>query len=120
MEKSLKNLDFYYFFKLPFDFLSVKTDVNVPSKSNRQKIFEKTLILLPSCQPLMKKAGSRESGSVSQCYEHRSGSVPTCYGSTTLGSTSLPLKELQRYCGAHGNFPLLRALLNLFKRRSRP
>jgi hypothetical protein len=29
------------------------------------------------------------------------------------------LKVKQR-CGAHGNFPLLRALLNLFKRRSRP
>jgi hypothetical protein len=31
-----KNLDFYYFVTL-FDFLSVKNDVIVPSKSNKQK-----------------------------------------------------------------------------------
>ncbi len=29
-----KNLDLYYF----FDFLSLKTGVNVPSKSNKQKL----------------------------------------------------------------------------------
>jgi hypothetical protein len=32
-----KNLDSYYFVTL-FDFLSLKNDVNAPSKSNRQKI----------------------------------------------------------------------------------
>jgi hypothetical protein len=31
-----KNLDAYYFVTL-FDFLSLKNDVNVPSKSNKQK-----------------------------------------------------------------------------------
>jgi hypothetical protein len=31
-----KNLDSYYFVAL-FDFLSLKNDVNVPSKSNKQK-----------------------------------------------------------------------------------
>jgi hypothetical protein len=31
-----KNLDSYYFVTL-FDFLSLKNDVNIPSKSNKQK-----------------------------------------------------------------------------------
>jgi hypothetical protein len=40
----------------------MKTDVNVPSKSNKQKNLEKTTryrtyFLLASCQPLTKKAG---------------------------------------------------------------
>ncbi len=35
-KKSKKSLDFYYF-GTSFDFLSVKTDVNVPSKMNKQK-----------------------------------------------------------------------------------
>ncbi len=45
-KKVRKKFDFYL-----FDFLSLKTDVYVPSKSN------KTFFLLASCQPL-KKAGS--------------------------------------------------------------
>jgi hypothetical protein len=36
MKNSKKNLDSYYFVTL-FDFLSLKNDVNVPSKSNKQK-----------------------------------------------------------------------------------
>ncbi len=36
MQKSKKNLDSYYFVTL-FDFLSLKYDVNVPSKSNKQE-----------------------------------------------------------------------------------
>jgi hypothetical protein len=35
MQNSNKNLDFYYFVT-HFDFLSLKNDVNVPSKSNKQ------------------------------------------------------------------------------------
>jgi hypothetical protein len=35
-KKKLENLDFYYFVTY-FDFLSMKTAVNVPSKSNKQK-----------------------------------------------------------------------------------
>jgi hypothetical protein len=35
-KNSKKNLDSFYFVTL-FDFLSLKTDVNVPSKSNKQK-----------------------------------------------------------------------------------
>jgi hypothetical protein len=35
-KNSKKNLDSYYFVTL-FDFLSLKNDVNVPSKSNKQK-----------------------------------------------------------------------------------
>ncbi len=37
-KNSKKNLDSYYFLTL-IDFLSLKTDVNVPLKSNEQKIF---------------------------------------------------------------------------------
>jgi hypothetical protein len=36
MQNSKKNLDSYYFGTL-FGFLSFKNDVNVPSKSNKQK-----------------------------------------------------------------------------------
>jgi hypothetical protein len=36
MQKSKKNLDSFYFVTLS-DFLSLKNDVNVPSKSNKQK-----------------------------------------------------------------------------------
>jgi hypothetical protein len=47
----------------------MKTDVNLPLKSNKQKNFGKrTYFLLASYQPLTKKAGS----------------VPICHGSTTL------------------------------------
>ena len=35
-KNSKKNLDSYYFVTL-FDFLSLKNDVNVPSKTNKQK-----------------------------------------------------------------------------------
>jgi hypothetical protein len=35
-KNSKKNLDSYYFVNL-FDFLSLKNDVNVPSKSNKKK-----------------------------------------------------------------------------------
>jgi hypothetical protein len=69
-QKSKKNLDFYYFLLLFFDFSSLKNDVNVSSKSNRLKNFEKRT-----------GAGSRAAaGSVSQWY--KSGSK--CHGSTTL------------------------------------
>jgi hypothetical protein len=36
MQKSQKDLDFYYFVTL-FDFLSLENYVNVPSNSNKQK-----------------------------------------------------------------------------------
>jgi hypothetical protein len=36
MQKNKKNLESYYFVTL-FDFLSLKNNVNVPSKSNKQK-----------------------------------------------------------------------------------
>ncbi len=52
---------------LLFNFLSLKTDVNVPSKRNWQKKFVKNLFLLASCHLLTKKAGF---GSESKC--HRS------------------------------------------------
>ena len=40
IKNSKENLD-SYFFVTPFDFLSLKNDVNVPSKSNKQKNFFK-------------------------------------------------------------------------------
>jgi hypothetical protein len=48
MQSSKKNLDSYYFLTL-IDFLSLTNDVNVPSKSNKQKKFvEKISFLLAS------------------------------------------------------------------------
>ncbi len=48
-----------------FDFLSLKKEVNVPSKSNKQKT--KISVLLASCRSMTKIAGSESgSGSISQ------------------------------------------------------
>jgi hypothetical protein len=47
MQNSKKNFDSYYFVTL-FDFLSLKNDVNVASKSNKQKkLSQKISFLLP-------------------------------------------------------------------------
>ncbi len=43
-KNSKKNLDSYYFVTL-FDFLSLKKDVNVPSKSNKQNFFKVSFLL---------------------------------------------------------------------------
>ncbi len=68
-KNSKKNLDSYYFVT-PFDFLSLKNDVNVPSKSNRQKkLCYKICFLLASWRSMTKIAGSGSrsgSGSISQ------------------------------------------------------
>ncbi len=37
MQKYKKNLESYYFFVTLFDLLSLKNNVNVPTKSNKQK-----------------------------------------------------------------------------------
>jgi hypothetical protein len=48
-----------------FDFLSLKTDVSVPSKSNKQKkLFKKLVFLLAFLRSMMKIAGS---GSTPKC-----------------------------------------------------
>ncbi len=60
-KNSKKNLDSFYFVT-HFDFLSLKNDVNVPSKSNTQK---KKVFLLASWRSMTKIAGSG-SGSTSQ------------------------------------------------------
>ncbi len=44
--------------RLLFDFLSLKNDVNVPSKSNKQKNFFKISFLLASWRSMTKIAGS--------------------------------------------------------------
>jgi hypothetical protein len=43
VQKSKKILDSYYFVTI-FDFLSVKNDVNVPSKSKSRKNFRRKLV----------------------------------------------------------------------------
>ncbi len=62
-KNSKKNLDSYYFVTL-FDCLSLKNEVNVPSKSNKQKkLCFKISFLLASWRSMTKIAGS---GSISQ------------------------------------------------------
>ncbi len=65
-----------------FDFLSLKTDVNVPSKSNEQKNFEKTYFFVCNLKATDEKSRIRLRYSVVQI--HGSGSVPKCHGSTKL------------------------------------
>jgi hypothetical protein len=43
MQNGKKDLDSYYFVTI-FDILSLKNDVKVPSKSNKQKICDKELV----------------------------------------------------------------------------
>jgi hypothetical protein len=64
-KNSKKNIDSYCFVTSLYDFLSLKNDVNVPSKSNKQKKLRKIIFLLTSCRSLTKIAGS---GSISQRY----------------------------------------------------
>jgi hypothetical protein len=61
-KKSKKKLRFLLI--CVFTSLSMKTDVNVPSKSNEQNNL-KTKFFVAICQPMRKKAGS---GSVSEWY----------------------------------------------------
>jgi hypothetical protein len=64
-----------------YAFSSLKNDVNVHSKTNKQK---NLYFLLVSSRPMTKIAGSGAgSGSVS----HRYGSAPKCHGSATLKPT---------------------------------
>jgi hypothetical protein len=70
-KNSKKNLYFYCSVTL-YDFLSLKNDINVPSKSNKQKKLGQKYLLLVSWRTLMKRAGSG------------AGSVPKCHGSGTL------------------------------------
>ncbi len=56
-KNSKKNLDSYYFVTL-FDFLSLKNDVNTPSKSNKPKFFLRIIFLLASWRSMTKIAGS--------------------------------------------------------------
>jgi hypothetical protein len=57
--------------RLLYDFLSLKNDVNVALKSNKQK---------KTCRSPMKIAESRAGSGV----EYGSGSVPICHGSATM------------------------------------
>ncbi len=65
-----KNFDFYCFVT-SFWLLSLKNDVNVPSKSNKQQNFQKNSFLLASWRSMKKISGFvSASGSISQ--RHRS------------------------------------------------
>ncbi len=79
-QKTKKNLNFYYFV---ISFLTFVFEdwciVYVPSKSNKQKNFEKTYFLLASCQPMTKKQVRIRS--VVWIRESGSQSVPKCHGS---------------------------------------
>ncbi len=81
-KNSEKNLDSYYFVT-HFDFLSLKTDVNVASKSNKQKkLCTKISFLLASWRSMMKIAGS---GSISQRHGSADPDPPLkCHGSAAL------------------------------------
>ncbi len=82
--KVRKNFDFYHFVTF-LDFLSMKIDVNIPSKGNKQKPLEKTTyFLLASCHPLTKKALIRSRIRKSMVRIFGSGSIPKRHGSITL------------------------------------
>ncbi len=57
-KKSYKNLDFYYFVT-SVEFLSMNTNVNVTSKSNKQKDL-KIFFVLTSSQPRTKKVSGTD------------------------------------------------------------
>jgi hypothetical protein len=79
--KKVMNLDFYCF----LIFLSLRADVNVPLKSNKQNsLNKKTHFLLASCQPLTSRIRSRIRIRKSVQQICGSGSAPKCHGSTTL------------------------------------
>ncbi len=76
-KKSKKNLDFYYFLLL-LEFLPSYTDVNVPSKSNKQKNLRKKNLFFVG----FLTATDEKSRIWVQIFG--SGSIPKCHGSTTL------------------------------------
>ncbi len=92
---SKNNLDFYCFVTLwLFDFLSLKNDVKVPSKSKMQEnFFKKISFLLASWRSMMKIEGSAsgsESGSIIQRHGirgSRSGSHTTMSWIRNSGNT---------------------------------
>ncbi len=90
-----KNLDFFTVLWRLFDFLALKTKINVPSKRNKQNNSEFFFFLLVSCQPLtriMKGSAvrSRIRKLVVRIRGSGSESIPKCHGSTTLYSCSCP------------------------------
>ncbi len=70
-----------------FDFLSLKNDVNVASKSNKQiKLCKKISFLLASWRSMTKIAGSHRS----EAWIRGSGSTPKFRGSATLPGRRIP------------------------------
>jgi hypothetical protein len=54
-----KYLDFYCFFFLLYDFLSLKNDVNAPSKTNKEKNLDKKVIFVGSLKDTYEKSRNR-------------------------------------------------------------
>jgi len=79
-KNSKKNLDSTVLLLL-YDFLSLKNEVNVTSKSNKQK--NRNFVVVDVLKVTDEKAGS--AGSASPRYGIRGfGSLPKCHGSGTL------------------------------------
>jgi hypothetical protein len=76
--KKLENLDFYYFSLI--DFLSLKTDVHVPSKSKSKKTLKKNLFFVGILSTTDEKSRILIHKSVARIRGSRS--VPKCHGST--------------------------------------
>ncbi len=69
---------------LLYDFLSLKTDVNVPSKNNKQKNLERKKLIFG---PESHGRKQQDPDPVERICGSGYGSVPTCHGSTTLSET---------------------------------
>jgi hypothetical protein len=84
-KNSKTNLDSYCFVTL-FDFLSLKNDVNVPTKSNKQKNFLKKLFFVGILKENDENSRIRIRTHCSETWIRgsRSGSTPKCHGSATL------------------------------------
>ncbi len=78
-------------FSLLCDFLSLKDDVNVPSKSNKQNNLGKKLFFVGILKVTDEKSRSQSwiRISLSEVRIRGSGSIPKCYGSRTLVTTRI-------------------------------
>ncbi len=82
-KNSKKNLDSYHFVTL-FDFLSLKNDVNVPSKSNTQKKLCKKLVFCWHLEGLWRKLQDPDPLVRGMDPRIRIRITPKCHGSATL------------------------------------
>ncbi len=79
---------------LLFDFLSLKNDLNVPLKSNKQKTSQKISFLLAFWRLMTKIKGSwSRSGFFSQGHGSADPDPTKCHGSATLAGTQVPRRH---------------------------